>query len=120
MSKKNTLGLSTGKLKAALVLLLSRSDSPFGAPPAQNSAEKALKLPITMSCPHWSCCAEDFEHSKVPAVKEVKDLGVSPPNPGAQLFLFSGMRGRRKEARCLAVCSHHGRVTEEDLNTPEI
>lgn len=121
MSKKHTLGLSTGNLKAASVLLLSRSDSPFGAPPAQNSAEKALKSPVTMSFPHWSCFGEDFEHSKVPAVKgRSKGLGGVTPNLGAQVFLFSGMRVRHKEARCPAICSYHGRVTEEDLNTPEI
>ena len=105
-------------MKAASILLLSRNDSPFGAPPAQNSAEKALKSPVTMSFPHWSCCGEDFEHSKVPAVKGgSKGLGGVTPNLGAQVFLFSGMRVHSKEARRPAICSHHGCVTEEDLNS---
>ena len=121
VSKKHTLGLSTSKLKAALVLLLSRTDNPFGGPPAQNSAEKALKLPVTMSFPHWSCCGWDFEHSKVPAAKgRSKGLGGITPNPRAQVFLFSGMRVHHKEAERPAIHSHYGCVTEEDLNSPEM
>lgn len=121
VSKKHTLGLSTSKLKAALVLLLCRTDNPFGGPPAQNSAEKALKLPITMSLPHWSCCGWDFEHSKGPAVKgRSKGFGGVTPNPRAQVFLFSGMRVHHKEAERPAIHSHYGCVTEEDLNSPEM